>query len=257
MQAFRRQHVGLDQVVQRLQRRGARAHLVGQGRGAEIDALSRVAIALTVQRLMRPILLEEDRRQQVGAGPAARRRMEGRRRLRDPLAIAARELLADRLDHLPAARDHLERLGHVLADLRQPLRATARAGHRTRHHHPLARKMLGEGLARRLAADEPLHLGGLDRRPLGRQLVLGGTRRELVERKLKLIEKTLAALGAPTVERPTQLLDHQRQRGDLRLGRRRPRLRRRKRCLQRVNVQVAPYAYGAGSESDSLAHGNC
>ena len=52
--------------------------------------------------------------------------------------------------------------------------------------------MLGEGLARRLAADEALHLGGLGCGLLGRQLVFGSARLKLVEGKLKLIEKTLA-----------------------------------------------------------------
>ena len=53
--------------------------------------------------------------------------------------------------------------------------------------------MLGKGLARRLAADEALDLCGPGRRLLGREL--------------ELVEKTLLALGAPTVERPTQLAD--------------------------------------------------
>ena len=51
MQAFGCQHMGRNQVVQGLQRYGAGAHLVGQGRQAEIDAFARVAVALPVQRL--------------------------------------------------------------------------------------------------------------------------------------------------------------------------------------------------------------
>ena len=124
--------------------------------------------------------------------------------------------------------------------------------------------MIGEGLARRLAPDEALHLGGLGHRPLGRQLVLGSARLKLVEGELKLIEKMLLALGPRAIERPMQLLDHQGQGSDLRfrigrlgLGRRRTRLRCSKRCLQRVNVQVTPYAHGARSESDSPPPGNC
>ena len=169
VQAFCRQHVGLDQRVQRPQRHSARTHLVGQRRGAEIDPFARVAIPLPVQRLVLPVLLEQDRRQQVGSRPAPRRRVERRRRLGYPLAIAARELLPHRLDHLPPARDHLQRLGHILADLRQPLRPTAGAGSRPRHHHPLARQMIGEGLARRLAANEALDLSRCCCRLLGRQ----------------------------------------------------------------------------------------
>ena len=62
VQALRRQHVGRDQVMQQLQRPGTRAHLVGQCRQAQIDALSRVAVPLPVQRQVLPVLLEEDRR---------------------------------------------------------------------------------------------------------------------------------------------------------------------------------------------------
>jgi hypothetical protein len=42
-----------------------------------------------------------------------------RRRLHDRLALPAGEPLAHRLDHLPLAGDDLERLGDVLAELRQ------------------------------------------------------------------------------------------------------------------------------------------
>ena len=52
--------------------------------------------------------------------------MEGRRRLRDLLAVPARELLSHRLDDLPLARDHFQRLGDVLAQLRQLRRSAAR-----------------------------------------------------------------------------------------------------------------------------------
>ena len=115
----------LDQRMERLQDRRAGADLVGQRRHAQIDALAPVALALPVQRLMLAELLEQDHRQQVRPGEAARRHMERRRRLRDRLAVPARELLAHRLDHLPLPRDHLQRLGDVLAELRQLRRAAA------------------------------------------------------------------------------------------------------------------------------------
>ena len=257
MQTFRRQHVGLDRVVQRPQHHGTRTHLVGQRRGAEIDPFASVAVSLPVQWLMLPVLLEEDRRQKVRAGPAPRHHVERRRRLRDFLTAPAGELLPHRLDHLPPARDRLQRFRHILADLRQPVRSAAGTGRGPRHHHPLARQMLGEGLARRLAPDEPLDLGRFCRRLLGRQPVLGSARLKLVKRKLKLVEKTLLALGPRAVKRPAQLLDHQGQGGDLRLGYCRPRFRRRKCCLEGFNVASGRAGHGAGSESDSPAHGNC
>ena len=78
LQTIRRQQMSLDQVVQRLQRHSTRAHLVGQRRQSEIDPFARVAIPLPVQRYVLPVLLEEDRRQQVRGRPAARCRVRGR-----------------------------------------------------------------------------------------------------------------------------------------------------------------------------------
>ena len=71
---------------------------------------------------------------------------------------------------------------------------------------------------------------------VGRRLVLGGARSELVEREFQLVEKTLLALGPPAVQRATQLLDHQGQGGDLRLGRRRSCLGRHECSLQPLSV---------------------
>ena len=185
---------------------------------------------------MLAILLEEDHGQQVRTRPAARHRVKRRRRLRYLLAAPAGELLPHRLDHLPPARDHLQRLRHILADLRQPIRSAARAGRGRRHDHTLARKVVGEWLARRLAADEPLDLGGPGCSLLGRELVLGRARRELVEGELQLVEQTLPALGAPAIECAPKLLDHEGQRGDLHFGRRRPCLGCRERRLERSSV---------------------
>ena len=93
----------------------------------------------------------------LGATRAARRGVEGCRRLRDRLAIAARELLAHRLDHLPLPRNHLQRLGDILAQLRQLLRPTAGTARGRRDHDALAWQVLGERLARRPLAPEGLY----------------------------------------------------------------------------------------------------
>src|ERR1700719_1653640 len=109
--------MGFDQCVQRTERRGAGPHLVGQRRQAQVDALARIALALTVQRLMLAELLEQDHRKKARAGEAAWRDVERRRRLGDRFALAAGETLADRLNPFPLTRDDLERLGDVLAKL--------------------------------------------------------------------------------------------------------------------------------------------
>ena len=208
----------LDQRMQRLQHRRAGADLVGQRRHAQIDALAGVALALPVQRLMLAELLEQDHGQQVRAGEAARRHMERRRRLGDRLAVPARELLAHRLDHLPLARDHLQRLGDVLAELRQLRRAAAGTALRRGDHDALARQMLGERLARRPLALERLDRLRLRRRLLGRQFVLGRGRLQLFELQLHLLQQPRLALRAAAVKLAPQLLDLQLEMGDQRFG---------------------------------------
>src|SRR5208283_5055281 len=146
----------------------AGANLVGQRRYAQIDAFAPVSFALAVQRLMLAELLKQDHGQQVWSGEAARRDMERRRRLRDLLAFPARELFPHRLNHLPLPRDHLQRLGNVLAQLRQLRRAAAGTAFWRGDDDALARQMIGERLARRLLALERLYRLRSGRRTLGR-----------------------------------------------------------------------------------------
>ena len=117
MQPIASQDMTLNRRVQRAQRRRASAHLIGQRRQAQRDALAGVTLALAVQRLMLAELFEQDHRQEARAGEAARSDMERRRRLRDRFAVPTGEAFANRLDHLPLARDDLERLRHVLTEL--------------------------------------------------------------------------------------------------------------------------------------------
>src|SRR5205085_5874005 len=153
--------VSLEPFEERRQRRTAATHLIGQGRQAEGYALPGVAFSLAIERLMLPELLEQDHRQKAGTGPAPGQHMEWRRRLADLLAIAAGELLADVLDHLPLPRNDLQRLGDVLAQLPQPRAAAAKANARSRLNHALAWQMLGEGLAGRALARKGHHIRGL------------------------------------------------------------------------------------------------
>ncbi len=117
MKALGREHMGLDQVEDWLQGDGSMADLVGQRRQGQVHPLGLEARALTVHRDVLPELVQDDRRQQLQADEAAWRGMERRRRLADIAAIAATELLAHRLDQPEAARDVLQRFGHVLAAL--------------------------------------------------------------------------------------------------------------------------------------------
>ena len=124
--------------------------------------------------------------------------------------------------------------------------------------------MRGERLAGRLAPREPLDLGGLRRRPLGRQFVLGRARLKLVELQFKLVEKPLFALRAPAVHLAPELLDRQLQEGDLRrgvghlrLGVRGPRLGRREDLLQGCDVGPAGHRRDRITSADSPLRQSC
>ena len=154
-------------------------------------------------------LLEQDRGQEVRPGKAARRDVERRGRLRDRLAGPAREALAHGLDHLPAPRDHLQRLGDVLAELRQLGRPAAGAELRRRNEDPLAREMGRErfarwGMAGRQAGPRRARQGSLG----GGRLFRGG-RLQLFQFELHLVDEPRRALRARAVELAPQLLDLQ------------------------------------------------
>ena len=167
---------------------------------------------------MQAVLGEQDVGEQLGPGAAARDRMRGRRRLGDRLAGAAGELLAHVLDHLPLPRHELQRLGDVLAELAQRPAAAARAGRRRRIDDALARQMLGQRPARRLAPLERWHRRSCSarcRHPC-RRLGLRRILFQLGELQLELIEQRAALRGLPEPlvpqlgDRELQLLDQQR-----------------------------------------------
>ena len=127
MNALGREHVRLDQFVERHQRRRAGADMIRHGRYRQLDPLARIVLALPIERLMVGVFLDQHHRQQARTRKAARDRMERRRRLRDRLARPAAELLAHMLGHEPLPRHDIERLGDILADLRELGAAAARA----------------------------------------------------------------------------------------------------------------------------------
>src|SRR3954452_14423094 len=221
---------------------------------------------------MLPVLLEQDHRQQARAGPAARDHMKRRWRLADLLAVAAAEFLADMLDYLQAPRDHLQRLGDVLAQFAQSWAATAQTGCWPRLDHALARQMVGEGLPRRAPARERHDIRRLGHGPLGGDLVLTGRAFEFLERQLHLIQQPDSALRTRPVKLAPQLLDLQslvrNHRGivgrlgpgyrQFRLDLRRPGALGDQSCAQRTNVfrQVSAGGRHAAIESQIPALGS-
>ena len=195
VQSFCTENMGADQIVDRLQRGGAGPDLVGQGGKADLDALLGIPLSLSVQGLVLPELLEEQHCQQVGASPAPRCGVEGGRRLADLLAVAAGELLADGLDHLPLPGNDLQRLGDVLAHLHDAPRSATAAGGRGFDHHALPGQMLGERLAGWTAAFESrnrgLRRGGIRLCP-----ILPKVRLQILELHLELFNQPDMAFGA-------------------------------------------------------------
>lgn len=215
MQPGRGEDMRLDQGVQRLQQLSHSADLVGERGDAEIHAFTGVAFGLSVEGLMLAVFFEDDHGEQAWSCPSPRDRVEGCRGLGDLLAGPARELLPDRLDHLPLARNDLERLGDVLAHLRDAIGPAAGTAAVRLNHHALARQMLREGFLHRLA---PLEGADLGRFPLGLHLILGGVRDQLAELQFQLVEQFGAALRAAAILVALEQRDLELEAGDHRLG---------------------------------------
>src|SRR5512144_2230965 len=143
--------------------------------------------------------------------------MERLRRLRYRLAAPAGELLAHRLDDFPLARNDLQRLGDVFAQLRQLRGAARRAACRRWDDNALARQMRRERFARWALALRPRRIAGPGRSFLGQELILGGGGLQFFELKLHLLQKPRLALRADAVKRAAQLLDLEPQMSDRRL----------------------------------------
>ena len=111
-----------------------------------------------------------------------------RRLLADLLAIAAGELLAYRLDHLEATRDLLQRLGHILSDLRQPRSTAAGAARWSLNDDALVFDVVRPWLANRPLAHEGANVLRLRCCGLRGKLVLGRRCGEFFELQFQLLE---------------------------------------------------------------------
>ncbi len=107
-----------DQTMQWRESCRCRTDLIGERRDGEVDALTIVALALPVERLMlyrnslrRPSVLEQEQSPAFRPNEASWRDVEGGRRLADRLALAQVNFSAHGLDHFQRARHDLQRLG--------------------------------------------------------------------------------------------------------------------------------------------------
>src|SRR3982751_5652407 len=91
-------------------------------------------------------------RDQARPGPSTLDRQRGHRRLHDGLAGPAARLRAQVADHLEAGRDVFEHFALVLADAAEGGAAATRASTGRFVDNGLARQVLGQRLADRLAA---------------------------------------------------------------------------------------------------------
>ncbi|MBB4367110.1 hypothetical protein GGD65_008186 [Bradyrhizobium sp. CIR18] len=206
MKALGREHMTLDQLEERHDGEGPVADLVGQRRQRQVDPLGLKAHTLAVERDMHAELVEQDRRQQLRTDEAARRGIERCWRLADLLAIAAGELFPHRLDQLEPARDLLQRLGHILAQLRQARSAAAGTARRGLDHDALAFDVVRPRLAHPACACRRAR-PGFRRRRLGGKLVLARRGDEFFELQFQLLDQPGRALRALSVQFALELLD--------------------------------------------------
>lgn len=199
MQSLGGKDVRPDRLDQGHERRRRRTDPIRQRRDVELDALAGVDRALPGQRQVLAVLGGQHECQQVRAGPPAGDRVRGGRRLADRLARPAADLLAHVLDHLPAPRLALERLGDVLTQLAH--RATAPwAAAWGRVEDALAGQVRRErpagGLARPSSLSRSLRCRGGE---LKGCLLLGGRLLKVGELELQLLDELRTPLGGAAV----------------------------------------------------------
>ena len=142
-----------DRRHHRVQQPGRLSNPIAQRRAIEFEPLSRIDLALSIQRQMVAIFRHQQMRQRGRRGTAAWRRHRWSWSLRDGVARAAGEFRPHVTDDLEVPRHVIQHLGDVLAQFGHP--ATTRgaaAGAVTRRlmDNILARQMIGQRLALRL-----------------------------------------------------------------------------------------------------------
>ena len=201
--------MSLQQQEQGFHRHADRADLIRERREAQGDAFGLEPITLAIERLVQTVLLEGQVCQEVRPEHPARRHVEGCRWLADLLALTARDLFPDRLDHLVASGNSLERFGDRRGQMAQIVRAAARAEFWRRDNDLLARHVGREVAAGGTLAGERCNRAGLVGCNLAKQFGLAGIGLEFLEGEFELTQQTPAALGTRAVFVAAHRLVHQ------------------------------------------------
>ena len=147
----RRHDMRADQRGQRHYPPGGMPDPVGQGGALDRDAFARQDRRLAVKRQPVEVFADHDIGDQARTRPPLRDWQIGRRGLHDALAAPAAELRSNVADHFEACRDLLQDLGHVFAELGKTGAPAAWADRTWIMHDLLARQMIGQRPAYRLA----------------------------------------------------------------------------------------------------------
>ena len=180
---------------------GTGAHLVGQGRQAELHALAAIALALPVQRA------DVGHTSRTGSWPAGSdppnpAGSHGTVRGLCKIFSQSRQVNFSRTVWTTFQLRGITSSVSVMSSpsLESRSRAATATDLGRRNHHALARQMLRERLARWPPASERLDCRGLRGCLFGGELVLARARLQLLELQLQLVEQARLALRALAVD---------------------------------------------------------
>jgi hypothetical protein len=178
---------------------GAAADLIGERRCAERHALAGEPLGLAVERLVLPVLLEQQHREEAGPGPAARDTWKGAGAC--AIFSQSRHENFSRTVWMTFHERGITSSVSVTSSpsleggcCRRPGRNRGRARRRARAAGDRGTaSLLGRLRSKAVTVSRPLLRG------LGRQLILGGIGLEIFELQLHLCQQAAAAFGAGAV----------------------------------------------------------
>ena len=203
----------LDQPVERRECSRAGSDLVGERRQTDLHALAGIAVALTVERLMRSELLEHDHRQKARAEQS---RAASRGTVPEAGSCASHARQANRSRtvcttfHCRGITSSVSVTSSPSFDSRSDPQQAQLVG--AGNDDALARQMRRQRLARGSCPGERLD-SCAGRGTLAQSLILAGARLQLLQAQLELVDQQLAAFGTLAIQRAAHLLVLQLEQG--------------------------------------------